>query len=162
MTNELRKQLWNALLDAELSDLYYRKLGLKYLTFDKWLKMMITIASSGTVASWLLTNNMELIWKSMAILTPIIAIIHQILNWSDLVYKISEVRGKWIKIHRQYKILWIKFMNGLSEQTSLRNFEEILREEEWTKNLEFQIPFDQNLLDRCYNELKKVRESREM
>ncbi len=135
MPNTLRALLWESMLDADMNVRYWGYLGRKYSRRETYIKVFLAIVSTtSAVGSWSLWRNYPEDWKALISVSALIAIALPILNYSGLVEKVVDQKGKWTRLLSEHAIA----------QTSRDDAT---------------IPLDEGLRRRMYEEVYSIHES---
>jgi hypothetical protein len=116
------------MLDADLNAVYWGRLTDLYTSLDKWLKVVVAVASSGTVAAWGLWEQLPLVWKSFSAAAVAVSIVHPILCSAEQLKRTSALSLKWRQILAKYQVLWTQD-KYLSSPQSLSRYEAIVTTE---------------------------------
>lgn len=132
--------------------LYWTRLGVKFYNRDRFAKWALAFLSSGAVASWLIVD-LPIIWKCLSVFTAGVSIFLSIMNWPDLIKRISEVRSQWIDISKEADLLWLKCQENV-ERDYGTDIAQISSVESAVKKAEYLLPENLKLREQCYNEIR--------
>jgi hypothetical protein len=94
-------------LDADLSVQYWTYLSRRYSKWDKYTKIFLAVMSSSTVASWGIWGEIDILWKILSAISALVAVALPILNWQQMIARMSDLVGKWSRIRYEYENLWL-------------------------------------------------------
>jgi hypothetical protein len=106
---ELKKAVWNSMLDADMNARYWKYLVERYSSRETILKIFLAVMASGTVAGWGIWDQYEIIWKVLSSVSALLAIALPILNYSKVIESMSELAGKWGELRIEYEDMWLYF-----------------------------------------------------
>ena len=72
--DNIRRVIWEAVLDADLNLRYWDHLSRRYSTWDKYTKIFLATMSSSTVASWGFWDEIDILWKGLSAVSAFTAI----------------------------------------------------------------------------------------
>jgi hypothetical protein len=105
MTPGQQKQIWDSMLDADLSARYWRDL-IKYdRRYDLGLRFAILCFSSAAVADWMGWLNIEWLSKTWPVLAIGSGVASSVLDFSGRIEKMTELVGKWTALMHSYENL---------------------------------------------------------
>lgn len=149
------------MLDAEMNQRYWSKLGRKYSLFDTYAKIFLAILSSGCVAGWQFWGNNPEYWKTLSGSAAILSVVLPILKWPKVISQMSDLSGKWVQIKTDYELLWIDFdTDSVSSRKSSeinKRYKAIKQREVSPKKIEFDLPKSEKLLIEAYKEVVQLR-----
>lgn len=143
------------MLDADMNVRYWSCLSRRYYNRDKFVKIFLAITSSGTVASWKLWSEVDIIWKILSGISALIAIALPILDWQKVIESIASVKGKWTQLETEYAALWHKI--NLNQSVSIDEYKEIKKLEADAVQSETNLPKDDKLIKKCRDEVVTSR-----
>jgi hypothetical protein len=123
-----RIALWNALLDADMNVSYWTWISDSCTTWDHWLKVLIAVAASGTVAAWGIWSQYPAAWKVLSGVACIASIIHPVFFGSERLKRISQLVATWKDVYAEYDLLWEQD-SDLNAENSWKRFETAKRRE---------------------------------
>ena len=101
----LRKTVWEEMLTAQMRSSYFAELVRHYLQFDRGLRVVTLIASSGAIATALSQMN-----PAVKLLAPILATAASfwllISQYGAMARDASDLHGGWSAAARDYERLW--------------------------------------------------------
>jgi hypothetical protein len=105
---ERRKLLWDSMLDAEMNVHYWTLQQDRHSRYSTLMRVVIALASSGTVATlWLLDGHPN-IQKSITAISGTLSIIYAILFPPEKQSKIAALLATWREICAKYRMLWAR------------------------------------------------------
>lgn len=160
--SDIRKQIWDDLLTAEMNVLYWTAMTRRYVKRDQILKIFLACMTSGTVAGWGFWNSVSIVWKSLSCLSTLLAIALPILNIEQKIAKMSEMTGKWSSIYFETQQIWFSLEDSsISSSNDIEANFSSLRSKLIPIHIdEAKLPIDKNLLKRCQNQVCKSRKLR--
>lgn len=106
----LYKDIWDSYLDADLNTRYWGRLSDRYYKWDRAFRIFLAITTTSfTIVSWL--SQFEIAWKILSLLSAIIAVIFQFMEWSKKMQITSGLIEKWSEIHSMYHSFLIEIPN---------------------------------------------------
>src|SRR4051794_3079990 len=94
-SEERRNALWNALLDAEMNTIYWTLMSRRYSQWDKYFKIGIAMATSGTVAAWGIWSAYPLGWKVLSAAACVSSIIHPFICNNEQLKRMTRLVTEW-------------------------------------------------------------------
>ncbi|GAF87360.1 unnamed protein product [marine sediment metagenome] len=153
---QLRTAIRNSMLTADLNVRYWGYISRRYYKTAMTMKIFLVIMASGTVASWGIWQEIELLWKILSGIAAILSIILPILRTEEKIDKTSFLKGKWIEVKNDYEFLWDtkenKNLNGLTQE-----YKRIRDKETKVSKKEKNLPYRSMLIAKCYKEVLKSR-----
>ena len=153
----MRNAIWDLMLDADMNVRYWAELGRRYYKRDKTYKIFLAAMSSGTVASWGIWSEVQLLWKILSAISAVVAIALPILNWPKMIQSIGNVKQKWVDIKADYEVLWIEVNNNKDQAVLGEEFKKIRKREATASQQESNLPKKDKLLDKCWEAVLKSR-----
>ena len=153
--NSLKKDIWDSKLDADMNVRYWSSLARRYNKREKAYKIFLGIMASGTVASWNIWSEIQIVWKLLSGISALMAIALPILNWSKMIQNTTNVAQKWHQIKIDYEIIWFSLNHGKSEDLIIEEFINTKKKEVLASKEEADLPVKTKLLEKCYNEVLK-------
>ena len=111
--------------------------------------------SSGTVASWGLWIEFEIIWKILSSISALSAIVLPILAWTKMTEKMVGLKQKWTLSKMDYEMLWIRMNQGQDMAKSEKEFVRIRKNETIVSQRESKLSYNRKLLYKCRDEVLK-------
>ena len=115
MTTGQRKQIWDSMLDADLSACYWRRLIKLYQRCNFGIKIALLCFSSAAVADFMGWLNAEWLSKILPLLLTGLSIAPFVLNFSDRIEKMTELVGKWTALMHSCENLWCALPQASSD-----------------------------------------------
>jgi hypothetical protein len=153
----LRASVWEYLLDAEMNVRYWGYLVQRFMRREKVLKITLAFTSSSTILSLHWWQRFPDVPVGLGALNAAVAIILPILNYSERIETIANLRGSWRQLCIEYERLWQRAYTGdsLSEcENELRLLKDRTVQ---LGNIESRQPDDRKLVRRCQQEVKQAR-----
>ncbi len=157
MPHALRTLLWESMLDADMNVRYWGYIGRKYSSREKYIKVFLAIFSAtSAIGSWSIWSSYPEMWKTLISVSALIAIALPILNYSGLVEKAVDQKGKWTRLLSQQEILWAKIEKdpNLEIESELRGIQDSIAQ---TSRDDATVPLDEVLRQRAYTEVFAIR-----
>jgi hypothetical protein len=152
----MRELIWNSMLNAQMSALYWDHLALRYSTRDKWIKIFLACTSSGTVASWFVDPSLAILWKLLSGVSALVAIALPILDYPGLVAKMAKLSGKSAQLRTGYDQLWAQ-VDSLPQDPLSEQLAKLKTQEGELSDLEAGMPGDADLLKQSQIEVLQAR-----
>ena len=153
----MRKAIWDSMLDADMNVRYWAELGRRYYKKDIRYKIFLAAMSSGTVASWSIWSEVQVLWKILSAISALVAIALPILNWPKMIQSMGNVKQKWVDIKADCEILWVE-VNSKKDQAVLKEeFKKIKKREATASQQETNLPKKDKLVDECCEEVLESR-----
>ena len=152
-----RKYVWESMLDGEMNDRYWQYQATRYAQREKTAKIFLAFASSGTVAGWVLSHSVPLVWQVLSGISAVLALALPILDFTGHVERAADLRQQWWGLTRGYSQLWAEM--ELDSATSISQRIEALRQKE-TEMVKIEAKYfrrDETLVKRCQAEVLKAR-----
>src|SRR5712692_6290908 len=115
-----RTAVWNAVLDADMNVCYWTWISDGCTRWDQWLKFIIALTASGTVAAWGIWSQHPAAWKVLSAAACVASVSHPIFFPSERLKRISGLVATWKEVYTNYELLW--------EQDS-----ELITTDSWTR-----------------------------
>lgn len=150
-----RVTLWEAMLDAEMNVLYWDFLCRRFTNWDRWLKFIIALTSSGTaIAAWSLWAQHPATWKIVTGASCVISVYHSFFFHSERITKVSSLVATWKEVKIKYQLLWEE-NPALDSKEAWDSFESTkLREAQIDESV---VPKDEKLLQMVYQQVLTAR-----
>lgn len=153
----MKKDIWDAMLDADLNVRYWAHLSRRYYSWDKYSKIFLAAMSSGTVASWGFWSEIQIVWKILSAISALTAIALPLLNWPKMSEKMVGLKQKWTELRNDYELIWLALKKGKKDAELERDFKKIKEKETKVSQQEYNLPCDKKLLYICREEVLKSR-----
>ena len=153
----MKKAIWESMLDADMNARYWRYLVRRYSARDSGLKIFMAVMASGTIAGWGLWESIPWLWKSLSSISAVVAISLQILNYQKQIGQMSFLAGKWGELRIEYEDLWVRVRNNTNPKVIENAYRKYRRIESALQEEESKLPEDKELIEKCFNEVKKAR-----
>ena len=153
----MRKDIWDSMLDADMNVRYWAALGRRYYNRDIRYKIFLAAMTSGTVASWGIWSEIQILWKILSAFSALVAVALPILNWPKMIQSIGNVNQKWAQIKADYEVLWIELNNKKDQAILNEEFIKTKKKEAFASQQETNLPKNNKLLDECWEEVLKSR-----
>lgn len=137
------------MLDAHMNALYWHALAHRFSEREKWAKIFLALAASGTVASWGIWKDVEIAWKVLSGVAAVLAIALPILDWPTKIAKMNELKTFWRRMQHQYEFLWLQLERGQPLDALEVEFKTLKQEEAQGKLDDPTLPSDDALLLEC-------------
>lgn len=154
---ELKKAVWNSMLDADMNARYWKYLVERYSMQETLLKIFLAVMASGTVAGWSIWAQYELAWKVLSSLSAVFAIAMPILNYPKTIESMSELAGKWGELRIEYEDMWLDVRNTPDSNTLVKTYKKFRATEISLEKKESKMPNEKKLIQKCYEEVKQSR-----
>lgn len=131
MASQKRIEMWEALLDAEMNEVYWHRETQRYGTQDRFVAVTAAILSSGTaVALFSGISASPILSKSVACLAGAVSIFHAKFFHSGRLKQLTTIATRWKEMAIEYKLLWSELEDGHEiDAKSWKEFEAISRRE---------------------------------
>jgi hypothetical protein len=149
-----RTALWNALLDADMNVCYWTWISDRCTRCDQWLKFIIALAASGTVAAWGIWSQYPAAWKVLSAVACIASVSHPVFFSSERLKRISGLVATWKEVYTDYDLLWEQD-SELSSMDSWKRFE-VTKLREGSID-ETTLPKKKKLIDKAYEQVCRKR-----
>lgn len=145
-------------MDAEMNTRYWGYLTARYHNRDVRLKIFVAICASGTVAGWTVWASFPMIWQVLSGLSAVTAIALPIINYSERVRAMADLRGKWSRTASEYRRLWTEMEDNPTAPTESikERLASLDKEQEQMSQDEARISLDEKLRWRCFEEVKRA------
>ena len=121
---EMRKQIWYNMLECKFKAFYYEELATRYRVFERRFNIFLALTSSGSIASWAIWRDFELVWASIIAMATVINVIKPYFPFHKYIREVDKTSTQLDILHLDFERLWFK-----SEQGKLANdagFEEVM------------------------------------
>nr|VFJ44934.1 MAG: hypothetical protein BECKDK2373B_GA0170837_100858 [Candidatus Kentron sp. DK] len=157
MNHEIKKAIWRSMLDADMSARYWKYLLHRYVERDRWLKILLAVMTSGTVAVWGLWEDMRLLWQALSFISAALAISLPYLDYSRKIDDMSALAGGWGELMLDCEDLWHRIKNHSNPQALEDDYDKIRGTKAMLLKIEAELPDDEALLKKCQSKVKKAR-----
>jgi hypothetical protein len=161
---DIRKRVWNALLDSELNCRYLGYLISRYHQRDICSKIFLACMTSGTVGTWIIWNDPAkypygvVAWKILSAFSALLSIALPILNYGKKVSAASRLRWEHCEIQSQYDVLWLKLPRIPSPNQCINELSKIAKKEAALARHEDNLPLNNHkLIRKCQSEVLTAR-----
>jgi hypothetical protein len=155
---ELRKRAFKEMLTADLNYRYWGRLCGRYAERDKRAKLLVAFASSGTVASWRVWSDVDLLWKGFSMSAAVVGLSLPIFNWAEMSRNASDLQSVWFGILRSYEELWPRIeARHLTTHELEAALVSVTNEEKRTIGLASKFTYDEELASLCQSEVLNSR-----
>lgn len=103
--NDLRRLVWEEMLMADMRANYFAELVGHYLKIDKWLRVGVLLAASGTVGTAMLQSDPAL-KLAIPIVATAISFWLLISQYGSLARDAADLHTGWSTVKRDYEKLW--------------------------------------------------------
>ena len=103
----MREKVWYNLLDCKFIVLYYKELFQKYQLVERRLNIFLALTSSGSIASWVIWNELQFIWAIIIATSTVIIVIKPYFPFHKYKTEIDKVTTDLEKLQLEYPILCI-------------------------------------------------------
>jgi hypothetical protein len=133
--------MWNALLDAEMNELYWHREAQRYGTQDRAIAVTAAILSSGTAVTLFSgLSTYPLIGKIAACLAGAVAIFHAKFYHSGRLKQLTTIATRWKEMAIDYQLLWSELDEGCDVgEKAWKEYEAISRREKAIDESTFKI-----------------------
>ena len=115
MASQKRIDMWNALLDAEMNELYWHREAQRYGSQDRTFAVAAAILSSGTAVTLFSgLSSYPTIGKVAACLAGAVAIFHAKFYHSGRLKQLTTIATRWKEMAIDYQLLWTKSTEGVT------------------------------------------------
>lgn len=103
-----KRNIWEAMLDADLNRRYFGYLYADYHRADLIIKSMLAIFSSSTVASWAFWEYSAggVLWKSCSAIVTVIAIVSPFLNLANKLELSARLKSEYGNMYSDYRKIY--------------------------------------------------------
>lgn len=138
MASQRRQEVWYALLDAEMNEVYWSREAQRFGTQGRFLAMAAAIASSGTVLA--LFGSYPFVGKLIACVASLVSIVHAHFYQTVRLKQVTTLSARWKEIAIDYRLLWgeCKEEDALDEK-AWGKFETISRREKQIDESAFMV-----------------------
>jgi hypothetical protein len=150
--------IWDSMLSADLNRRYFAAVASRLQLQDRTGKILVAVASSTTVAAWVLWSQpgWNWTWQTFSVAAAIVAVALPILNLAAGMKTAGTLSGSWFAIMRDYELLWARG-DGLSNEDALDACKAILSAEGPLAEQETTLSMHRSLLRRCEDEVRRSR-----
>jgi hypothetical protein len=149
-----RIALWNSLLDADMNICYWTWTADRCTKWDQWLKFIVALTASGTVAAWGVWSQYPTPWKVLSAVACVASVSHPIFFPSDRIKRTSKLVATWKEVYINYELLWEQD-SELSTTESWKRFETTKVRE--SKIDETTLPKKDKLIQKAYDSVCRKR-----
>jgi hypothetical protein len=138
VNSQAKEDLWNALLDAEMNDVYWSHEAQRHGSRDRVLAATAAIVSSGTVLA--LFASFPNVGKAVVLLSSVVSIIHAAFFHTGRLKQVAILAARWRELAIEYRSLWSSFRNkDIAESKVWSNSQSISRREKSIDESAFRV-----------------------
>jgi hypothetical protein len=116
-----RKTVWEEMLYAQMRSNYFAELVRHYLKWDKGLRVLALLASSGAIATVLAQANADWLKFGVPVAAAVINFWLLLSQYSTMSRDASELHAGWSAVARDYERVW----NNLSAADAQASYQQI-------------------------------------
>jgi|ERR1700733_10867362 len=139
--DNLRRCVWDEMLNADMRANYFAELVGYYLKLDKWLRVATLLAASGTVGTAL--TQLDPLKLGVPILATAISFWLLISQYVSLARDASDLHAGWSTVKRQYERLW----NNLESRDAEAQYHQIYDSAEGLSKTGTKFPYKEDRLN---------------
>lgn len=159
LSSQMRREVWNSMLSADLNYRYHRALADSLQKQDKAAKITVAITSSAAVASWAIWTmpGFNWVWQVASGAAALIAVALPIVDPARLLKTASQLAGGWFSVLRDCQLLWadVESTTGLHLE---QRYERIVAEEKRLTEMETGVPDCRRLMHACEEDVRRYYE----
>jgi len=110
--NEYQEKYWQELYDIKVHTVYIEIYLLNTEKTDKTINSFLAIVSSGSIASWAIWKEYQLIWASIIVLSQFMSAIKIFLPYSSRMKLLSKVLRELELLSIEYEEKWFYIAKG--------------------------------------------------
>ncbi len=151
--------VWEALLDAEMNVRYWGYLAKRFAGREKSLKIALALTTSSTILSlpvWERLSYGSIVLGLLGLLNAVLACILPILNYSERIETMANLRGAWSQLSIELARLWERESSS-SISDSENEFRLLMERTVSLVVLESRLPNDRILVRKCQMEVRRSR-----
>lgn len=148
--------IWESMLDADMNERYWAHLSKNNHQKNISIKIFLALMTSGTVASWSIWAEVDILWKVLSALAAAISIVFPILKLETMIERMSVLKGKWSRILNEYEFLWLS-RECKNDSELLEEFKTIRKEEIEVSIEEKNLPYKKKLILKIQDEIIRAR-----
>ena len=152
-----RKEIWDAMLNAEMNAKYWKALVDRYSTREFWARIVIAFTASVTVAGWQFWSGIPAVWKCFSAVSAVLSLSLPIINIPKKVELMSNVRQQWLKQFEAYREQWSQYKSTGKKQKIFDAFVKTRKAEAKIEADETHLPEDKDLLNNCQKAVIQAR-----
>jgi ABC-type multidrug transport system fused ATPase/permease subunit len=156
LTPGQRRQIWDALLDADMNSCYWRHLARRYYYYDLIVKAAVLSISSGTVLTWLAWLEVDWLWKALSVLAACLSATSLVLNFPARIEMMMEMVAKWTALMNAYENLW-NALDTTPPENVLATYGELQATRVELTRAESRLPLSTRLVSRASREVRQSR-----
>lgn len=155
----MKKEIWKDMLDADLNARYWGEQTRVAYSRDKWIRIFLALASSGTIAGWSIWKDFPLAWQALSAMTAVLAIASPVLNYAEKAKNSLVLYCAWSDILRAYEQLWIKVECRvlINARKLIAEYGKIVDKEKKCDSHEAKYSVDRQMLKRCWMDVLNSR-----
>jgi hypothetical protein len=141
LASQKRIDMWNALLDAEMNEVYWHREAQRYTTQDRFIAVAAAILSSSTVVALFSgVSASPIISRAVACLAGAVAISHAKFFHSARLKQLTTIATRWKEMAIEYQLLWSELDSNCEvDAKTWREYEAISRREKNIDESAFKI-----------------------
>jgi hypothetical protein len=154
-----RTNIWESLLDAEMNVKYWGHVARRFVVREKGLKVILALTTSSVLLSLPLWQRFPSGPILMAIVNAGLAVSLPILNYSERIETMANLRGGWSQLSVEFDRLWQRAKKTKSNSNDdFENEFRLLKERTVQLNvMETRLPSDPALVRKCQQEVRRAR-----
>jgi hypothetical protein len=151
---DLRRRVWDEMLFAAMRSNYFGGMVLWYRNLEKWIRVVILLASSGAAAA-VLANAPEWIKLGLPLLAAAGTFWLILSQFGTLAHDAADLHSGWNSVQARYERLW-NHLEGGSEAT----FHEIFDSANALSKAGTKFPNKQRRLALCLDQVSEIAVAR--
>ncbi len=123
--NEHQERYWQELYDLKVHVTYLEIYLLGTEKIDKYINAFLAIASSASIAGWVIWKEYQFIWASIIVISQFITSIKSFLPYSSRIKSISKILKEMELLSIEYEEKWFYIADGqkTEEEINVLRFE---------------------------------------
>jgi hypothetical protein len=151
-------QIWTSLVNSKYKEIYIGHKIIELKKLERNINIFLILATSGTIASWVMWDNLKWLWALIIVAAQIVSIIKPYFPFSDNVKELKKFNFLYKKLNLKYEKLWSKIDSGIvTEEESNEHYYQLREEENEFSDLsdEIIISNSKNIENKSNKDLKR-------
>lgn len=117
----MQQRYWDIMVQLKFCLYYYQRHFCRYVTIDRWIRIIVGLATAGVVANWSIWENHKDILAYVVIFQQFVVIVSEYLPYKKRVTDLSKMRAMFQKVYREMENKWFDVQNGILSENEINS-----------------------------------------
>jgi phosphoribosylpyrophosphate synthetase len=122
--------IWTSLVESKFKEIYIGHKIIQLKKFERNINIFLILSTSGSIASWMIWENLKLIWAIIIGISQVVSLIKPYFPYSENIKELKKFNSLYKKLNLKYEKLWNQISTGTIEEEEAMNDYFQLRDEE--------------------------------